>query len=213
MNKEHDRYYRMINGVQTVFDENSTVWSPIPVIVDSKNRLDELMQRINAIYSNNHDNSQAITREKSNKRTVAINKAVILAAALSTLGEIDNIESLKTFKTIGHSKLERLPEMEMVETTQALAKTAHDHKEALIPFGISEPQIIEMETSLDDFRHLIGEARIVRNSVYANIKEADMLFDEANNLLRTRFDKLIKLFELNQPKFFDLYKRARVIVN
>jgi len=44
-----------------------------------------------------------------------------------------------------------------------------------------------------------------------NIKEADQRFDEGNNLLRKRLDKVMKIFKHTQAKMYDLYSRSRVI--
>lgn len=60
---------------------------------------------------------------------------------------------------------------------------------------------------------MIGEARNVRNVVYANIQHADQLIEAGNLLLRNRLDKIMKVFEVNNPKFYDLYKRSRVLID
>ncbi|WP_289054747.1 hypothetical protein [Carboxylicivirga marina] len=213
MNKSHDRYWRMFNNVETVLDENSAVWTLVPIITEQKNLLDELIQRIEEVYGNNHADANAITRNKANIKEALMMKASILAAALYVYGDMTNNEVLKSFKKVSKWNLDNMKETELVSTTQSIIQAANENREALAPFAVAEPQITELETSLDDFSALIGQARNVRNNVYANIKEADQLFDEANNLLRNRMDKVMRLFEINNPKFFDLYTRARVIVN
>lgn len=213
MNKTHDRYWRMFNNVQTTLDENSSVWTPIPIVTEQKNLLDELIQRIEHVYGTNHADATAITRNKANVKETLITKATILAAALYVYGDMTDNEALKGFKKISKWHLDNMKETELIANTQAIIQAATENTEALAPFAVTESQITELETSLDDFSGLIGQARNVRNNVYANIKEADLLFDEANNLLRNRVDKVMRLFEINNPKFFDLYTRARVIVN
>jgi hypothetical protein len=203
----------MFGNVQIMLDENSTIWSTIPVINEQKNHFDELIQRIEVVYDNNPDNSKAITREKQSIKEAIYIKASIMAATLYAFAEINDNEALKLYKGMSKSAYERLRETELVTNTQNLVNDVRINLEPLAPFGISESQVTELETSLDDFKGLIGEARNVRNSVFANIKEADQLFDEANDLLRNRLDKLMKIFEVTHPKTFDLYTRARVIVN
>jgi len=101
----------------------------------------------------------------------------------------------------------------VVAKVTAVLKICEDKLDELADFGISEAQITEIETTLDDFKHLIGEARNVRNTVYANINEADQLIDAGNQLLRNKVDKVMKVFELTHSNFYDLYTRARSIVN
>ena len=213
MNKGHERYFRMFGNVQSVMDTNTTTWSNIPIVLGFKNELDEVIQRIDTIYFDNYDDSKAITRKKDSLREKLIIKVPILTASLYVLGDLNNDEKLKEFKSFTKSSLKNMKELAMAAVVSAIIKAARSNEENLVGFGISEAQITEMETTHDDFKHLIGEARNVRNSVYSNINEADQLIDAGNQLLRNRVDKVMKVFELSHPNFYDLYTRARSIVN
>jgi len=213
MNKEHSRYWLMFNSVQSTLDTNTGAWSTIPILAESKNQFDEIIQRIDVIYNANHDNSKAITRQKNDIKEAAIIKISTLASTIAALGDVIEDETLKQFSSVTKSTLDTIKESEAVNMASAVISIAKVKKEELVPFGISETAVTEAETSLDDFKHLIGESRIVRNSVYASIKEADQLFSEGNKLLRNRFDKVMKIFKQTQPKLYDLYIRSRVILN
>ncbi|GEM_PF-997337 len=213
MNKEHIKYFSMFTEVQSTIDASAAIWSPVPAMSVLKNELDEIIQRVEALYGDNFDDSTSITRQKGNYKEVMINKLMILISAVTVLGELNEQEDLLAFKGLSKSDLAGTKELELVNTALAVIKTVRANQEALADMGISEAQITETETSIDDFKQLIGQARQVRNSVYANIKEADQLIDAGNVLLRNKMDKLIKIFALKEPKFFDLYQRARVIIN
>ncbi len=213
MNKKHNRYWTMFNSVQSTLDANSAVWTSIPVITESKNLLDEIIQRIDSIYGTNHDDSTAITRKKNNIKEASNSKISIITSTIAALGDITDNEILKQLGSITKSRLDTLKESEAVNLSNNVIIVAKEKKEDLEPFGISEKVVLEAETSLDDFKHLIGQSRHIRNTVYANIKEADQLFDEGNKLLRNRLDKMMAIFKNTQPKMYDLYMRARVIIN
>jgi len=213
MNKGHERYFRMFGNVQSVMDTNTTAWSTIPIVSGFKNELDEVIQRIDSIYFDNYDDSKAITRKKDRLREKLIIKVPILTSALYVLGDLSDDEKLKEFKSYTKSALKGMKEIAMVAVVSSIIKMARTRAELQTGFGISEAQITEMETTLDDFKHLIGEARNVRNSVYANINEVENLIDAGNQLLRNKVDKVMKVFELSNPGFYELYTRARSIVN
>ncbi len=82
----------------------------------------------------------------------------------------------------------------------------------LVDFSITEESIVEMETSLDNFKVLIGQPRTIRNQAFAAMTVLDELFDETNNLLKDKLDKLMIRFEFTNSEFFSEYKRARTIV-
>lgn len=213
MNKGHERYFRMFGNVQSVMDTNTTTWSTIPIVSGFKNELDEVIQRIDSIYFDNYDDSKAITRKKDRLREKLIIKIPILTSALYVLGDLTDDEKLKEYKSYTKSALKNMKEIAMVAVVTSIIKAARSREELQSGFGISEAQITEMETTLDDFKHLIGEARNVRNTVYANINELETLIDAGNQLLRNKVDKVMKVFELSNPGFYDLYTRARSIVN
>ncbi|TAJ15559.1 hypothetical protein DMA11_01305 [Marinilabiliaceae bacterium JC017] len=213
MNKGHTKYYKMMSSVQSTMDENANVWNLVPIAAEIKNELDEIIQRIDAIYGNNHDNSKAITRKKEQLKQVLVSKVPVLAANLYVYGDLNNNEKLKEFGKTTKSLLENMKELDVVGQVSAVLKAAYTNLDSMARFGVSEPQITEIETNLDDYKHLIGEARNVRNMVYANIQHADQLIEAGNQLLRNRLDKIMKVFEINNPKFYDLYKRSRVLID
>jgi len=213
MNKEHERYFRMFGNVQSVMDTNTSTWSSIPIVSGFKNELDEVIQRIDGIYGDNQDDSKAITRRKEQHRDNLAIKVPIVTSALFVLGDLTNDEKLKDFNRINKSAINTGREYDVVAKVTAVLKICEDKLDQLADFGISEAQITEIETTLDDFKHLIGEARNVRNTVYANINEADQLIDAGNQLLRNKVDKVMKVFELTHSNFYELYTRARSIVN
>jgi uncharacterized protein YyaL (SSP411 family) len=213
MNKAHNRYFRMFNSVQTFLDENTALWSTIAILTGLKNELDEIIQRIRMIYDTNHDDSKAITREKNKLKDILCLKASIMAAALAALGEITDNENLKEYAEYSQSKLDKTTENDLFNIVANLINVSRAHLENLTNYGISENLVNELETSLDDTRELAGESRNIKNNVYANIGEADDLINAGRDLLSTKMDKVMTLYKGTQPKFYDLYKRSRVIVN
>ncbi len=203
----------MFGNVQSVMDTNTSTWSTIPIVSGFKNELDEVIQRIESIYGDNQDDSKAITRRKEQLRDDLAVKVPIVTGALYVLGGLTSDEKLKDFNRINKSAINNGREYDVVSNVAAVLKACQPNLEKLAGCGISASQITEINTTLDEFKHLIGEARNVRNTVYANINEADQLIEAGNQLLRNKVDKVMKVFELTHPNFYELYTRARTIVN
>jgi len=78
---------------------------------------------------------------------------------------------------------------------------------------ISSCRITEAETSLDDFKALIGQPRTIRNQAFAAMSLLEELFDAANDLLKNRLDPLMIRFKFSDTEFYSEYERARTIVD
>ena len=60
----------------------------------------------------------------------------------------------------------------------------------LADYGVTEAMITDAETSLDDFKALIGKPRTIRNQAFAAMSLLEELFDSANDLLKNRLDPI-----------------------
>ena len=73
--------------------------------------------------------------------------------------------------------------------------------------------ITEAETSLDDFKALIGQPRFIRNRAFAAMTLLEELFDTTNDLLKNKLDPLMIRFKFTHTEFYSEYERARTIVD
>ena len=73
--------------------------------------------------------------------------------------------------------------------------------------------ITEAETSLDDFKALIGQPRTIRNQAFAAKTALQELMDTTNDLLNNRLDPLMIRFKYSDTEFYSEYERARTIVD
>ena len=78
---------------------------------------------------------------------------------------------------------------------------------------ITEEMITEVETSLDDFKAMIGLPRTIRNQAFAAMNVLEELFDTTNDLLKNKLDKLMIRFEYTNLEFYSEYQRAQTIVD
>lgn len=104
-------------------------------------------------------------------------------------------------------------ETDVEKTVAPVINAARKELPNLADYGITETQITELETSVDDFNSMIGRPRTIRNQTFVAISELQELVDTANGVANNKLDNLMLLFQAAQPGFFEEYKRARVIVD
>ncbi|MCE4566658.1 hypothetical protein INQ51_20220 [Maribellus sp. CM-23] len=101
----------------------------------------------------------------------------------------------------------------MEKLVQPVIDEARANLPELADFMLTEEMIVETETTLDDFKAMIGQPRTIRNQAFAAMTLLDDLFAQINALVKDKMDKLMIRFEITNPEFYDEYKRARTIVD
>ena len=203
----------MFLNTQEALDSNSTLWSSIPVMLSTKNSFDELIQRIGDVNEKTVSNSKAVTADK----TVTLNnlaaKAVTLSGILQAYAAVTGNVKLAGKVALTKTDIERVRETDVEALITPVIEEARKELANLADYGLTEDMIVETETTLDDFKALIGQPRTVRNQAFAAMTLMEELFDAANDLIKNQLDKLMIRFKFSDTEFYSEYERARTIVD
>lgn len=213
MNKVQTNQFRMCLNTQETLDVNTVLWSGIPIVVTVKNQYDELLQRIMAVNEKTNPNSKAVTENKEKTLGILTEKVMILSGTLQAFASFNNNTVLLGKVKITKTEIKNARETEVDKLIRPIISEARKFLSELVDFMLTEEMIIETETTLDDFKVMIGQPRTIRNQAYAAMTLLEELFDELNDLLKNKMDKLMIRFEVSNTEFFSEYKRARTIVD
>ena len=213
MNKTKTNQYRMFLSTQETLDSNSLLWNTIPVFVSTKNNVDELIQRIAVVNEKTLSNSKAVTADKAIALSNLIEKAVTISGILQAYAAVTENTRLAGKVALTKSDITKIRETEVEAIVAPVIDEARKELANLTDYGLTEDMIVELETSLDDFKVLIGQPRTVRNQAFAAITLMDELFDAANEVLKNKLDKLMIRFKFTNTEFYSEYERARTIVD
>ncbi|WP_303917922.1 hypothetical protein [Draconibacterium sediminis] len=213
MNKIQTNQFRMYLNTQGALDANSTLWSSIPVMLSAKNNFDELIQRIGDVNEKTVSNSKAVTADKAVTLNNLIAKAVTLSGILQAYAAVTENVKLAGKVALTKSDLTKIRETDVEARITPVIEEARKELANLADYGLTEDMIVETETSLDDFKALIGQPRTVRNQAFAAMTLLEELFDTANDLVKNQLDKLMIRFKYTNTEFYSEYERARTIVD
>jgi len=213
MNREQTNYRRMFNAVQEVLDEKTTKWNTIPVMVKVKNRFDELLQRTDETNEKTNPGSKKVTAGKEKLKMSLSEKMVVSAGILQAYAAFNNDSKLADKTKLTKSDLYNARETDIEKLANPVLKAAREHLNDLADYMLTDEMIVEAETTLDDFKALIGQPRHIRNQAYAAMTVLEELIDTTNALLKEKLDKLMIRFSVTDPEFYDAYLRARTIVD
>lgn len=203
----------MFLTTQETLDSNSALWHMIPVLLSSKNNFDELIQRIAAVNEKTITNSKAVTANKELAQQNLSGKAVTVSGITQAFAAITGNAKLAGKVTLTKTDIDRARETDVEALISPVIEAARKELTNLAEYGLTEEMVVELETSLDDFKALIGQPRTVRNQAFAAMTLLDELFDAANDVVKNKLDKLMIRFKFTHTEFYSEYERARTIVD
>lgn len=203
----------MFLNTQEILDAHTDKWSGIPVMVNAKNEFDELIQRILEVNERTLSQSGAVTASKAGTLDAVVQKAVMLSGAMQAYAAFTGNVELAAKVKLTKTDITSARETDVEKTVSPVINAARKEMTNLADYGITEAQITELETSIDDFNSMIGRPRTIRNQAFAAISELEELVNTANDVAKQKLDNLMLLFQTTQPGFYDEYLRARTIVD
>ena len=167
MNKVQTNQFRMFLNTQDMLDANTTIWNGTPIIVSTKNQYDELIQRVVEKNEKTNPNSKGVTRNKDQALLNLTEKVVSLSGILQAYAAFNNDIVLAGKVKFVKSDLIRARETDIEGLINPFIDIAREKIGDLADFSVTEEGIVELETSLDDFKVLIGQPRTIRNQAFA----------------------------------------------
>ena len=202
----------MQGQVKKYLDDHTEKWNTIPAIVRMKNELDENLQAIKEKLKLTGEKTQPTTEtKKSLKETVSL-KAAILAGSVAAYAAEAGNNTLASIADWSENGLFKLGDQEFSTPVDTLIASATASLEALADQGVTEAQLTELQTSLDDFNELVGNPRKIQIREALRKKEISELIKSNMDLLNDRMDKSMLRYKLIDPIFYEGYERSRVIV-
>lgn len=212
MNQDQSNHFDMYVATQDHMNNNPAVWSGVPVIVTVKNNFDELVSRM-AGQSEKAQSKLSVTGRKEILIKQTGLRASELSGSLQAFAAITNKPDLMKEVDFTKSDAVRMKEKELVTYVGNMIKIARNNLAALTDYAITDEQLTELETTLEDLNDLIGKPRNILNQKYVAIGQLSELFDTCNKLLRDQMDKLMLRYRTSNPEFYEGYLRARTIVD
>ncbi len=203
----------MFLNTQVALDANTSLWNTVPIMLTTKNNFDELIQRIGDVNEKTVSNSKAVTADKAATLNNLIAKAVTLSGILQAYAAVTGNVKLAGKVALTKSDLTKIRETDVEARITPVIEETRKELANLADYGLTEDMIVETETSLDDFKALIGQPRTVRNQAFAAMTLMEELFDAANDLVKNQLDKLMIRFKFSNTEFYSEYERARTIVD
>lgn len=213
MNKNERMYTDMFVQSKRYMDTYPDKWSGIPAIVRYKNTLDENIQAIIEKDLAAGGQTRGVTLSKGDLKNLLALKAGILCGAMFAYANETKNQELTSLSGHSPTALYKLPDREFAQQLKAIVNLATEHLDALADQAVTQDQITEVSTSLDDFHEMIGMPRSIILQVSTASKAVEQLVRETADMLNEQMDPMMLRFRLTDPGFYEGYQRARTLID
>ena len=178
-----------------------------------KINLDDLILGIREELKTTGKSSKGITIGQNDLKEQISIKTAVLSGALSAYASVSENQNLLSNGSLVKSDVKNMRDVELPERVTNLTDLLTSHQKALVDYGVTKAQVTDLETSVDDFRELVGQPRLKRSQANLAKKAVEELVENAMEILNKKLDKVMLQFQYSNPSFYEGYKRARVIVD
>lgn len=213
MNARQRNQLAMFKAVKKVFNTYNTQLNSIPAFATLILKFIDYIKDIEDLHQIQLGVTTGSSQLKQKEEKEMIDATVEMAAAIFVYAQFATKPDLMEKCRISHSLLEKLSAEELLATCLNLQSEAETLGDALVDYGKSTEDVSTLKKEINDFADLIGSPRsaiVTRSQARTQMGEN---IDAANDLLRFKADKLIGLLKTKEPKVYNTYKAARVIVD
>jgi len=203
----------MALAVQTVVNNNNSVWNGLPAYVTAFGDLETVIGNIQSIRVNQEKDTKGVTKDKGSVEGDLIEKALEVKAAVSAYATDNNNNTLKEKVNYSPSALKQARDTILRDICQLI----HDETNAVISgladYGIVAADLTELQTLIDAYNDVIAAPREAITNRSTATRELKNLIGQMDVILNDRMDMLMETFKKDHPKFHTQYTNARIIVN
>ncbi|MBR8536029.1 hypothetical protein KDU71_10705 [Carboxylicivirga sediminis] len=213
MDARQNNKMSMYIATMRVLRSQEATLNTVPALADGITQFDALVQAIDAAHRIQMTYSSANSKMKIKEEDEMIQATVQVAAALYVYAHDNKLPGLKSQVGITPSSLKRMTDKELKNACQLVLELAETYVGDLADYGVTPEVVATLKKEIEDYATLIATPRneiVTRSQATARLKE---LFDEADELLKNKLDKLMVLMEVQQPAIYKTYLAARVIVD
>ena len=149
----------MFKAVQTYLDNQTAVWSTIPILTGLKNEFDNLLDDIDSTASDQESARVYMGKNKTTQKRVVAEKTDILNDALEAYAAIEGNAELEQKAAKTFSDLYKLRNLDFDTVVKETIRLLEQHLTDLAGYGVTAEQITDLKNSFDQFRYCRWKCR------------------------------------------------------
>jgi len=199
----------MFVKVHAVLKLNQALWVAFIAFVARFSDYETIINAISKKRKKQEADSTGYTKERDEKKTDMVNKALLVAGAIMAYASFISDRALFQSVKFNFTELFRADDITSRDRCQHIHETADSIIAQLADYGITNNTLTDLQSLIDNFSDFIEIRDAVEDVKEESTESLEKIFHSGDILLNEQFDNLMLQFKASQPDFYSQYIHAR----
>lgn len=196
-----------------VLDQNTVIWNGVPAMVQAHTEFKANITAIELAVSKQVADITGHAKDKASAEDNMIAKTLSVAGSVMALATVNGDNGLAEAMNITPSELRRYRDSVVAQRCMGVHDAATLNAAALVDYGVSAADIIDLKARIDKYVSLIAQPRNMITARKGATAEIGALVRDTMKLLNNRIDRLMQQFSFSHKEFHAQYFDARIIID
>lgn len=212
MNQPQINRLEMYKATNAYLDNNTAIWSAIPIVSRYKNNLVQIIDQIKQSAQDQEAAKVYLSASLKDLKLQVSDKIDILDDALEAYADDIGNHELLALSSNNKTSYYALPHEDFESKAKNVIGLLEDNLKELKDFGIYQEQLEDVKSSFNLFQDRRGKPRAYQIASRVATLSLEDLMLEADQAIE-KLDKVMSRFRRSNVTFFNGYTAARVIVD
>ena len=213
MERKANNKVNMLIAVDKFLDNNQSLISTNPAIVEAHNRLKSYNSNIQTLNLKQSEDTTIETALKNKAKDTLIANALKVAAGIGAHGTATADIRLQAIAKVSKTMLEEMRENDFTNKIQAIADAAKPIAGQLAIWGVTQKDVDALDTQKEQFTTQTPIQRTVKVKAVQATGDLNKTVTDAVKYLKTTLDAFMLPFKTINPTFHGEYLHARKIID
>jgi len=212
MNKRQTRKLNMAITVLDNMDTNQSLWNTVPAISPKVESLRTITNRILQLEQTQQNDITGNREGKERKLATLAAKAIAIAKPLACFARDSENQTLLAEIDFELTHILQTKDLTAIDRSRTILDKATQHKTELIPYGITQAILDELEDAIDQFSQVMTTPRVARTLTKTATHAIKAEAGKLDTTLIT-LDQILTPFRTTKKTFYNTYINARQIID
>jgi hypothetical protein len=211
MTKRHENKLTMYEGVTSFFTNHQELVNSLAALQRSIDAFGAKIEEIKDKSIARNTATAGKTQAKRSAEKELIDSIMAIASGMFAWAIETGNNEVSALTDVRRSYLTQTRDTELAQKAEAIYRAASDNIADLGDYGITTEMVTELSSQIAAYNAALGEregSMALRSGAVVSLKT---LFQEADDILKKRIDRLMETFVNSEPEFYSGYRSVRVI--
>lgn len=213
MTDKQENKRSMYIAVQRVCNKNNSIWSSLPALAATFGKFENTISGIDTQSQIQAGKTTGIAENKQKEEDEMIQASIEIAATVYAYASITGDNELKEKVSYSPSDLRNSRDTILKDICQVIHDAANNVITNLADYGKTSDDLIQQQKEIDDYTAILSKPRTAIGTRATATSSLVDLFQQGDDLLKNQLDKLMVTYQSKEPKFYNQYQNARIIVD